>query len=97
MKIKVVELSSGFANVQNRIILASDYRRPLNERPGSANDEYYTIELPDDYEIDEYTGIWRGREHIELVSVNHTKKHVTASGDPLSGSAWHYFPIVDGE
>ena len=96
MKIKVVELNSGFANVANSIILERDYRGAVAERPGSAYDRHYTIDLPDGYEIDENTGIWRGNEYIELVSINHEAQHVTGSGDPLKGFAWHYFPIVEG-
>lgn len=39
MTISVVELSSGFANVGNRVILESEYTPSLQNRPGSAYDK----------------------------------------------------------
>jgi hypothetical protein len=94
MKIKVVEVSSGFGNVPNNIILAEAYGS-LGERPGSAYDRFYTIELPDDFTIGEnIVGekmIFRGSNHVELASVNHGKRWVTG----VSIDGFHHFMICE--
>lgn len=48
MKVTFVELSSGFGNVPNNIILAADYyEHDVSGRPGSGYDKVVECELPD--------------------------------------------------
>ena len=93
--IKVWEVSSGFGNVPNNVVLDEYYTEAARERPGSAYDKSYMIELPDKFTLGENIcgekGIWYGRDHVELASVNHEKKHVTG----VSIRGFHHFKIVD--
>lgn len=46
--VKLIELSSGFGNVPNNIILAADYyEHDVSGRPGSGYDKVIECELPD--------------------------------------------------
>lgn len=94
MKIKVIEVSSGFSNVPNSIILAERYGS-LGERPGSAYDRGYTIEIPDEFRIGENVVgekmIFNGNKHVELASVNHEKRWVTG----VSVDGFYHFKIVE--
>lgn len=94
MKVKVLELSSGFANISNPVVLA-DNCPCVSDRPGSAYDSEYIIELSSDYEIAEMygggLGIFRGDKHIELCSVDLAKKCVVG----VSPDGFVRFPIVD--
>ena len=81
MKVKVIDVWSGFSNVPNSVILAENYGGNAAERPGSAYDTEYTIELPDGYELAEMFGGGRGifynGHHVELASVNQKGRYVT--------------------
>ena len=96
MKIKIVELSSGFANVPNSIIFEKNYSDLLQGRSGSAYDRRYTIDIPEGFTITENNAgeatIWNSSNHdVELSTVNHGRGWIT--GVSLDG--FHRFPIVE--
>lgn len=94
-KVKIVEISSGFGNVPNNVILAENYVGAVCNRPGSAYDKFYTIELPNGFEIAENIAgermLWHGKNHVEISSINPEKGWAT--GVSLDG--FHHFPIVN--
>lgn len=50
-KIEIVEVSSGFSNIQNEIISKKAYDdRGLGKRSNSGNDTFYCVEIPEGFE-----------------------------------------------
>ncbi len=54
MRIKIVEVSSGFANIANSFVFAEDYyKSPVSSRTDSGYDKAFEVELPDDCRVSE--------------------------------------------
>lgn len=95
MKIKVVEISSGFANIPNGFVLADTY---FNGRGCQSNtsgyDTIYTIDLPDGFSVSESCGgsleIYHGEKHVELAGIDEQKRHITG----VSIDGFHSFDVV---
>lgn len=47
MKVEIMELNSGFANVPNNFILADNYTSYLSSRSNSGGDVLHKVEIPD--------------------------------------------------
>lgn len=54
MKIKIIEVSSGFANIPNQFVFAEDYyKSAVSRRTDSGYDKAFEVELPNDCSVAE--------------------------------------------